>query len=78
MRVIAGSARRLKLAAPYGLDTRPTQDIIKETMINIIQDDVPGYVFLVLCAGSGAIGIEYLSMGDLKDCFGTNGDVGST
>ena len=50
MRVIAGSARRLKLVAPYGLDTRPTQDIIKETLFNIIQADVPGSVFLDLCA----------------------------
>ena len=63
MRVIAGSARRLKLVAPYGLDTRHTQDIIKETLFNIIQADVPGSVFLDLCAGSGAIGLEALSRG---------------
>ena len=58
MRVIAGSARRLKLVAPYGLDTRPTQDIIKETLFNIIQADVPGAVVADLCVGSGAVGIE--------------------
>ena len=73
MRVIAGSARRLKLVAPYGLDTRPTQDIIKETLFNIIQADVPGSVFLDLCAGSGAIGIEALSRGAKKAYFVENG-----
>ncbi|MCR4891212.1 MAG: 16S rRNA (guanine(966)-N(2))-methyltransferase RsmD [Lachnospiraceae bacterium] len=61
MRVIAGSARRLKLKTLEGNDTRPTQDIIKETLFNIIQMEVPGSRFLDLCAGSGQIGIEALS-----------------
>jgi 16S rRNA (guanine966-N2)-methyltransferase len=73
MRVIAGTARRLKLVAPGGLNTRPTQDIIKETLFNIIQADVPGSVFLDLCAGSGAIGIEALSRGAKRVYFVENG-----
>ena len=73
MRVIAGSARRLRLEAPRGHDTRPTQDIIKETLFNIIQGDVPGSVFLDLCAGSGAIGIEALSRGAKRAYFVENG-----
>ena len=63
MRVIAGSARRLKLVAPYGLDTRPTQDIIKETLFNIIQSYIPDANVLDLFSGSGALGIEALSRG---------------
>lgn len=63
MRVIAGKARRLPLMAPQGRDTRPTTDRIKETLFNIIQDDVPGSMFLDLFSGSGAIGIEALSRG---------------
>jgi len=63
MRVIAGSARSLKLVTPEGLDTRPTTDRIKETLFNIIQMDVPGARFLDLFAGSGGIGIEALSRG---------------
>ena len=42
MRVIAGSARRLLLKTPDGLDTRPTTDRIKETLFNrenIINED---------------------------------------
>ena len=63
MRVIAGTARRLPLIAPEGKDTRPTTDRIKETLFNLIQDDVPGAMFLDLFSGSGAIGIEALSRG---------------
>lgn len=63
MRVIAGSARSLKLKSPEGLNTRPTLDKVKETLFNCIQYEVPGAVFLDLYAGSGAIGIEALSRG---------------
>ena len=72
MRVIAGSARRLKLVAPQGNDTRPTQDIIKETLFNIIQNEVPGSIFVDLFAGSGGIGIEALSRGAAKAYFAEN------
>lgn len=73
MRVIAGTARRQVLVTPEGEETRPTQDIIKETLFNIIQFDVPGTVFLDLCAGSGAIGIEALSRGASHAYFAENG-----
>ena len=69
MRVIAGSARRLKLVSPPGEETRPTQDIIKETLFNMIQNEVPGSVFVDLFAGSGGIGIEALSRGAKKAYF---------
>ncbi len=73
MRVIAGTARRLPLVTPDGIDTRPTQDRIKETLFNMIQMDVPGAVFLDLCAGSGGIGIEALSRGARHCYFVENG-----
>lgn len=73
MRVIAGTARSMPLMTPEGIDTRPTQDIIKETLFNIIQFDVPGCIFLDLCAGSGAIGIEALSRGAKKAYLVENG-----
>lgn len=72
MRVIAGSARRLKLKTLSGMDTRPTQDIIKETLFNVIQMRVPGSRFLDLYAGSGAIGIEALSRGAVEAVFVDN------
>ena len=69
MRVIAGSARSLPLKTLDTLDTRPTQDRIKETLFNIIQGDLPGCRFLDLFAGSGAIGIEALSRGARQAWF---------
>lgn len=72
MRVIAGTARRLQLKTPEGSDTRPTTDRIKETLFNMLQDDVPGGVFLDLFSGSGGIGIEALSRGAKKAYFVEN------
>ena len=69
MRVIAGSRRSMPLKAPVGLDTRPTQDRTKETLFNVIQNEIPGCVFVDLFAGSGGIGIEALSRGAEKCYF---------
>ncbi len=69
MRVIAGSARRLVLKTPEGMDTRPTLDRVKETLFNIIQDDIYGCKFLDVFSGSGGIGIEALSRGAGKAVF---------
>ena len=63
MRVIAGTARRLKLETPAGRHTRPTSDKIKETLFNIIQQDLYDARFLDLFSGSGGIAIEALSRG---------------
>ena len=57
MRVIAGTARSLKLKTPEGQGTRPTTDRIKETLFNMIQMTVPGSIFIDLFSGSGGIGI---------------------
>lgn len=72
MRVIAGIARSLQLKTPEGMDTRPTTDRIKETLFNMIQNDVPGGVFIDLFSGSGGIGIEALSRGAKKAYFVEN------
>ena len=42
MRIIAGTARRLPLKTMEGMNTRPTSDKIKETLFNMLQNDVPG------------------------------------
>ena len=73
MRVIAGQARRMNLVTPKGEDTRPTQDRIKETLFNMIQNEVPGSMFVDLFAGSGGIGIEALSRGARHAYFVENG-----
>lgn len=63
MRVIAGTARSLRLKTPEGMDTRPTTDRIKETLFNMLQPYLSGAVFIDLFSGSGGIGIEALSRG---------------
>lgn len=63
MRVIAGTARSLRLKTPEGMDTRPTTDRIKETLFNMLQPDLGGALFVDLFSGSGGIGIEALSRG---------------
>lgn len=72
MRVIAGTARSLVLSCPKGMDTRPTTDRIKETLFNVLQNDVPGANFVDLFAGSGAIGIEAISRGAKNVVFVEN------
>ena len=63
MRIIAGTARSLPLKTIEGMDTRPPTDHIKETLFNMLQNDVPGSYFLDLFAGSGQIGLEAVSRG---------------
>ncbi len=61
-RVIAGTARGLRLSAP-GPGTRPLADRVKQTLFAILEPDLPGARVLDLYAGSGAAGIEALSRG---------------
>ena len=61
MRVISGSARGTVLHSIEDISTRPTLDRVKESLFNIIQNDIEDNTVLDLFAGSGAIGIEFLS-----------------
>ena len=45
------------------INTRPTLDRVKESLFNIIQNDIDDAVILDLFTGSGAIAIEFLSRG---------------
>jgi len=63
MRVIAGTAKSLKLEALPGNLTRPTTDRIRETLFNMIAPYTYGSRFLDLFSGSGAIAVEALSRG---------------
>ena len=66
MRIISGTARGTKLYTLDNLNTRPTLDRVKESLFNIIQQDIQDSVFLDLFAGSGAIGLEAASRGAKK------------
>jgi 16S rRNA (guanine966-N2)-methyltransferase len=67
-RVIAGTARGIRLEAP-GEGTRPLADRVKQTLFAILEPEIPDARFLDLFAGSGAAGIEALSRGAAAATF---------
>jgi len=69
MRVIAGSARGLRLVAPRTAGTRPVADRVKETCFAILANRVLDAAVVDLYAGSGALGIEALSRGARSAVF---------
>ncbi len=68
MRIIAGTHRGHRIAAPKGRDTRPTGDRVREAAFNLI-GPVDGAEVLDLYAGSGAMGLEALSRGAERTTF---------
>jgi 16S rRNA (guanine966-N2)-methyltransferase len=75
MRVIAGTARGLRLVTPGDSATRPVADRVKETCFAILADRVVGASVVDLYAGSGALGIEALSRGATSCVFVERGRV---
>jgi 16S rRNA (guanine966-N2)-methyltransferase len=62
VRIIAGSKKGARIAAPKGAGTRPTGDRVREAAFNLI-GPVDDASVLDLYAGSGAMGLEALSRG---------------
>ena len=69
MRIISGTSRGRRLATPRGHALRPTSDRVKESIFNILGEEVEGKVVLDLFAGTGNLGIEALSRGAKKTFF---------
>jgi 16S rRNA (guanine966-N2)-methyltransferase len=68
MRIVAGKFGGTGLAAPKGLETRPTSDKVRQALFNVLIHGEPDVDFetvrvLDLFAGSGALGLEALSRG---------------
>jgi len=72
MRVISGSARGRKLKKVPGETTRPIMDRVKESLFNILGQDVLETRWLDLFAGTGQVGIEALSRGAAEVVFTDN------
>lgn len=68
MRIVAGSRRGHRIAAPKGSATRPTSDRVREALFSIV-GPVEGAAALDLFAGSGALGLEALSRGAASCVF---------
>ena len=69
MRIVGGSLRGRRLAAPPGRAIRPTSDRAREALFNILQHSLlmatplAGAAMLDLFAGTGAVACEALSRG---------------
>jgi 16S rRNA (guanine966-N2)-methyltransferase len=68
MRIVAGTYRGRRLAAPRGRDVRPTADRVREALFSIL-GPLDGLVVLDLFAGTGAMGLEALSRGAASATF---------
>ena len=68
MRVIGGTHRGRRLRVPSTSALRPTSDRVREAIFDVLshlggEDVIEGADFIDLFAGSGALGIEALSIG---------------
>ena len=62
-RIIAGSARGIRIKPVPGNSTRPITDRVKEALFNILGQDILEATFWDLFGGTGSVGIEALSRG---------------
>ncbi|WZO99456.1 16S rRNA (guanine(966)-N(2))-methyltransferase RsmD [Isosphaeraceae bacterium EP7] len=69
MRIIAGIRRGHKFDGPRDSKTRPTSDLVRESLFNILGDLVDGLLVVDLFAGAGGIGLEALSRGARRAIF---------
>ncbi|MDR1688644.1 MAG: 16S rRNA (guanine(966)-N(2))-methyltransferase RsmD [Clostridiales bacterium] len=72
MRVISGQAGGFALFSPKGKNVRPTSDMVKEAVFNMLSPHIDGAAFLDLFCGTGAAGIEALSRGAKRAVFVDN------
>lgn len=65
MRIIAGDLRGRRLHPPTNLPVRPTTDLARESLFNILRNkvDFEGISTLDLFAGTGSITFEFISRG---------------
>lgn len=69
VRIIAGSARGLRIKTVSSDKTKPTLDRVKEPMFSILTGVVEGRTVLDLFSGNGSLGLEALSRGAAFACM---------
>jgi len=67
MRILGGKFRGRNIYMPAVI--RPTQNVTKQAIFNLLGHDMEGQDILELFAGSGAVGIEALSRGAQRVTF---------
>jgi 16S rRNA (guanine966-N2)-methyltransferase len=63
LRIIGGTFKGRRLAAPPGLETRPLPDRVKQSLFDWLGQRLDGLHVVDCCAGSGAFSFEALSRG---------------
>jgi 16S rRNA (guanine966-N2)-methyltransferase len=63
LRIIGGTYKGRRLAAPRGLATRPLPDRVKQSLFDWLGQRLDGLHVVDCCAGSGAFALEALSRG---------------
>ena len=65
MRIIAGTLRGRRLDPPQNLPVRPTTDMARESLFNILNNyvDYEDCAVMDLFAGTGAVSLEFVSRG---------------
>ena len=66
MRIIGGILKGRILLSPKGNHLRPTSDRVKESLFNILKNNIDQAIVLDLFAGTGNLSIEALSQGAKK------------
>ena len=69
MRIGGGEAKGIRLRTLAGSEMRPTADMVRKAIFDILGPTVEGARVLDLFAGSGALGIEALSRGAADAVF---------
>jgi 16S rRNA (guanine966-N2)-methyltransferase len=69
MSISAGAYRGRRLQSPKGIRTRPTSDLLRQAIFNVVGSHVHGAHVLDLFAGTGALGLEALSRGAATAAF---------
>ena len=63
MRIIAGKFKSRRITFPRTKRVRPTMDRVRESVFNVLNDDVRDACVLDLFSGCGSLGLEALSRG---------------
>lgn len=69
MRISAGEHRGRRLQSTKGRATRPTSDLLRQAVFNVLGDRILGARLLDLFAGMGSVGLDALSRGAASVTF---------
>ena len=78
MRIIGGNFKGVKILEAFDKNTRPLKDLVKESIINILEHskdskiNLNNSLVLDLFAGTGSFGLECISRGSAKVYFVEN------